>query len=233
MSRIDDEAAYVLHRRAWRDSSLTVELLTERFGRLGAVARGARAPRSPLFGLVEPFRALRVGFSRRGEMATLTAIEPEAADAGLTGRALWCGLYANELLLRLTPRDDPEPTLFGAYGDLLPALREPAAQAAGLRRFELRLLEALGVAPLLTECVDSGDPVLPDRCYRVDPVAGPGPLAGGQRGFSGRLLLALAAGEPAPPGEDGDALRLMRQLIDHQLGGRKLQTPALFRENRE
>ena len=150
----------------------------------------------------------------------------------LTGRALWCGLYANELVLRLTPRDDPEPALFDAYAELLPALAEDGAQADALRHFELALLGAIGVAPDLATCGTGDGPVDANGCYRVDPVVGPVPVDRRRGGFRGELLLALAAGEPVPPGEHAAAIRLMRQLIDHQLEGRPLQTPSLFRENR-
>lgn len=231
MSRVESERAYVLHRRAWRDTSLIVELFTERGGRIAGVARGARSPRSPMFGLAEPFRALEVAWTRRGEMATLTGMEPLEHSMRLSGRALWCGLYANELLLVLTPRDDPEPALFGAYRALLPELDRPDCQGRALRRFELRLLEALGVAPSLSECVATGEAVRAEGRYRVDPVAGPSPVAAGEQGFSGALLLALAERDAWPPGEDAAALRLMRQLIEFQLDGRRLRTPSLFRES--
>ncbi len=60
---------------------------------------------------------------------------------------MWCGLYANELALRLLPRDLEEPEVFLAYAELLPRLREAERQGAALRRFEWTLLSALGVAP--------------------------------------------------------------------------------------
>ncbi|MFZ1294720.1 MAG: recombination protein O N-terminal domain-containing protein, partial [Pseudomonadales bacterium] len=42
MQRIDRQPAFVLHRRAYRESSLLLDLLTRDFGRVGAVVRGAR-----------------------------------------------------------------------------------------------------------------------------------------------------------------------------------------------
>jgi DNA repair protein RecO (recombination protein O) len=231
LNRVESERAFVLHRRAWRDTSLIVELFTERFGRIACVARAARSQRSPMFGLAEPFRALEVAWTRRGEMGTLTGIEPLERPHRLSGRALWCGLYANELLLALTPRDDAEPELFGAYGELLPALDDARRQGGALRRFELDLLRALGVAPPLDHCAVSGEAVQPELRYSIDPVAGPVPAAGGDAGYSGRLLLALAADRGVPPDEDAAALRLMRQLLEHQLDGRRLRTPSLFRES--
>lgn len=232
MNRVHGEAAYVLHRRAWRDTSLIIELFSERFGRLAAVARGARKPGSAFFGLAEPFRRLEVSWTRKGEMATLSGIEPANRPRALAGRSLWCGLYANELILRLTPRDDPEPSLFDAYARLLPELADEDARAHALRHFELALLGAIGVAPDLATCGVDGDPVRANDFYQVDPVAGPMPVDERRGGFRGALLLALAAGERVPVGEHAAAIRLMRQLIEHQLEGRPLKTPSLFRETR-
>jgi len=231
LSRTDREAVFVLHRRAWRDTSLIIELLSAGHGRIAGIARGARSPKSSFFGLTEPFRRLEASWTRRGEMATLTALEPSEWTGRLTGRAMWCGFYANELLLRLTPRDDPEPAIFEAYSDLLPALATPALQGNALRRFEMRLLNAMGVAPELTVDSRTGQPVEAEARYRVDPVTGPLAVPNHQAGVRGAVLLALAGGGEVSTEDDAAALRLMRELIEYQLDGRKLNTPAFFREN--
>jgi len=231
LSRVDREPVFVLHRRAWRDTSLIVELLSRHHGRIAGVARAARSGKSAFFGLTEPFRALEASWSRRGEMATLSGLEPVGRAGRLSGRGMWCGLYANELLLRLTPRDDPDSAIFDAYACLLPELALPARQSNALRRFELALLYALGVAPDLASVGETGEPVAAGRQYRVDPVSGPVPVPEHQAGVEGAVLLALASGQDVPADHDAAALRLMRKLIEHQLDGRKLNTPSFFREN--
>jgi len=231
LSRVDREAVFVLHRRPWRDTSLIVEMLSARYGRIAGVARAARRAKSGFFGLTEPFRLLEASWTRRGEMATLIGLEPVGGLTRLTGRAMWCGLYANELLLRLTPRDDPEPAIFDAYRQLLPELSEPSVQAIALRRFEMALLDALGVAPDLSVDRADGEPVKVDTSYRVDPVAGAFPVSAQQGGIRGSVLLALANGQDMTPDDAAAALRLMRQLIEYQLEGRKLNTPKIFRED--
>lgn len=229
MTRVDGEPAFVLHRRAFRESSLTVELLSAGHGRVAGVARGARGPRSALRAFGQPFTPLEVSWVRRGEMATLTGAEPLGTAPTLTGRALWCALYANELVLRLVPRDDADPGIFSAYSSLLPLLTDAARQADALRGFELELLTGLGVAPDLAVSTDSNQPVDAEGWYRVDPVRGPAPAATGC-GISGRVLLALADRGRQRPDDAAAARRVMRQLIDHQLDGRPLETPRLFRE---
>src|SRR6056297_1726099 len=231
MSRIDREPAFVLHRRPYRETSLIVELLTARHGRIAGVARGARSARSGLRAFGQPFRPLEIGWSRRGELATLTGAEPIGQVVTLTGRALWCGLYANELLLRLLPRDDPEPELFDAYAKLLPELPNAARQGNALRRFELALLQTLGVAPELSVVQGGAEEVLPDARYDVDPIAGPLPAISQRSGVLGSVLLALASGDDLAADDEIAARHLTRKLIERQLDGRKLNTPAFFREN--
>ena len=229
MIRVDRAAAWVLHRRAWRDSSLILELFCRDHGRVAVVARGARSPRSAMFGLVEPFRPVEASWSRRGEMGTLTGLEPGGAPLRLSGRALLCGLYANELLLRLLPRDDPEPEVFEAYVRTLPALSSTDDQAPALRAFEYVLLASIGVLPDLEYFSESGEEVEPGRRYRIVPGSGVEPVGSGRAGIDGAVLRALAAPSPIPP-ESLPVLRaVMRELIDHQLDGRPLSTPALLR----
>lgn len=229
MSRIEGQAGWVLHRRPWRESSVLIELFSRDQGRIGLVARGARSSRSAWRGLVEPFCPLIVSWQRRGELGTLTGLEPAGGRVGLTGRALWCGLYANELLMRLLARDDSVPQLFDAYSVLLPELTERAGQAPALRRFELELLESMGIAPDLTRDAVSGRPIQAGKLYHLDPDVGLTAVEHpGRSIFPGRAILHLLGARPQGV-EDGRAARaLTRILIEHQLGGRPLQTRRLL-----
>lgn len=229
MGRVDREPVFVLHRRPYRETSLIVELLSARFGRIAGVARGARGPRSALRAFGEPFRPLEAGWTRKGEMATLVAAEPLGQSITLTGRALWCGLYANELVLRLLPRDLEEPEVFLAYADLLPQLREAERQGPALRRFEWVLLSSLGVAPEIDVVGEDRIALDPEGRYRIDPDRGP-EAAKGRDAVSGQALRALAAGQALGPADAAALRRPMRELIERQLDGRPLQTPKLYRE---
>lgn len=233
MIRVDRQPGLVLHRRAFRETSLIVELFTPEFGRVGLVARGARAARSSMRGLTEPFRPLEASWTRRGELGTLTGLEPATRDSGpgLSGRALWCGLYANELLIKLLPRDAPEPALFAGYRELLARLPDSAGQAGALRAFELKLLEALGVAPDLSRIGGSAEPVSAEAGYRVEPGSEPVPAGPDDpHAVPGRVLIAIATGQPLAGIDARRARQLMRRLLDAQLDGRPLHTPRLFRD---
>lgn len=228
------QRCWILHRRSWRETSLLIELFSREHGRIGLVARGARAARSPWRGLGEPFVPLEAEWTRRGEMGTLVRLEPSGRRPQLVGRSLWCGLYANELLMLLTGRDEPMPELHGAYEGLLASLAVESAPAAPLRRFELALLQALGVAPDLSCEAGSGVRVRPEGWYRLEPEVGLVPVAaaGGRHVYSGQAILGLAEDEPGAGGSGRAARDITRCLLDHQLAGRKLKTRELFRSSR-
>lgn len=233
LSRFVSQHCWILHRRPWRESSLLLELFSLEHGRVGLVARGLRAERSPWRGLGEPFQPLEAGWTRRGELGSLTALEAAGARVGLIGRALWCGLYANELILSLIGRDEPVPALLAAYAELLERLPDDRQQGDALRRFELALLDGLGVAPDFALAAGHGEPIHPDGHYRLEPESGFVPVSASGRGvYSGRAILELAG----VGASDADCRRqgrdITRTLIDHQLGGRILKTRELFRSIR-
>lgn len=226
------QPAFVLHRRAYRESSLLVELLTRDAGRIGVVARGARRRRgsTPL----EPFAELLVRWGGRGELGQLHAAERAGRSPGLAGAALYSGFYLNELLVRLLRRHDPHPEIYTGYAATLDALAITSVDGveALLRLFECRLLEACGYGMELRVEVDNGTPLEPDRRYRYDPERGPlaiGDDASGGLVVHGRALLALASGEPGDARDLRELKPLLRAVLAPHLGARPLASRALFR----
>ncbi len=236
--RVDQEPAYVLHSHPYKETSLVVEALSRRWGRIGLVARGARRPRSAMRGLLLAFYPLRLSWSASAELGTLTTVEWVGGQSALSGVGLMCGFYLNELLLRLLPREDPHEALFDAYAASLARLGAGQSPAEVLRTFERRLLTELGYAPLLEQEATSGVPVDPVRQYRYEPELGPVPLQdspGAQSAtgiciVSGRTLLDVARDDYARPQTRDEARRLMRTLIAQRLPGQVLHTRAVLKE---
>lgn len=207
-----------------------IELFSREHGRIGLVARGARAARSPWRGLGEPFVPLETEWVRRGELGTLVRLEQAGARPALTGRALWCGLYANELLLTLTGRDEPVPELFVAYSTLLHQLAAGAGPAGPLRAFEVALLGVLGVVPDFAREACSERAIQPDGYYRLEPEAGfIAADSSANDVYTGAAILALGQGGPIASEYHRQVRTIMRCLLDHQLDGRVLKTRELFR----
>lgn len=234
--RITDESAFVLHARAWRETSLLVEVLSENHGRIGLVARGLQGPkRQVLRAALQPLQHIRLDALLRGELATLVAAEALDAAPRLPGEAALAAFYVNELVMRLAQRQDPQPELFAAYARVRGRLAGPDPLAWTLRRFERDLLEALGSGFDLQHDGE-GEPVDPAARYLLDPEQGPQRLLS-DRGRDQRSTAAtgsalLALGEDRLPGtEDLASLRLvLRSVISHHLGGRGLKSWEMLGE---
>lgn len=235
--RADHQPAYLLHTYPYKETSLIVEAFTRGFGRVALLARGARRPRSAMRGVLLSFHPLRLGWTggvaNEASLGNLISAEWSGALQPLAGRALMCGFYVNELLLRLLPRDDPHEALFDFYAEALRGLSAGEGQSSILRGFEKRLLAELGYAPLLERDAASGAPIEPGRRYVYEPDKGPVPSRGSANGdlvVSGQTLLDLAAGEYSRPETRDEARALLRALIGQRLHGQVLHTRAVLRE---
>ena len=227
MLRIDAQPAYVLHARAYRETSLLLEVFTRDHGRVGLIARGVRGARGqPLRAALQPLQPLLLCWSGQGELMRLGGAEPAGAALGLQGDALLSAFYLNELLLRLLPRSEGQAELFWRYAQCLGALAAGQAPGWELRRFERDLLAALGYALDLSCDAETGIALEPEARYRVDPESGPWrmpsqALAGT---ISGAALIALAADDMPDAEALRELRRLMRGVLLHHLGGRELRS---------
>lgn len=236
--RVAQQPAWVLHTLPWRETSLIVEVFTRDHGRIALVAKGARRPMSEMRGVLMAFQPLLLDFSGSGEVKTLIRGEWRGAQALLTGRALLCAYYLNELLLKLTAREDPHPALFDAYESTIGALVKVESLPPVLRRFELALLRELGYGVML-DSDGSGQPFQPGEPYLYIIERGPWLCASeiaratpdGIR-IGGQTLLDLAVSDFSRAETLHEAGRLLRRLIHHHLGGQPLQSRRILDELR-
>lgn len=226
------EPAYLLHTRNYRETSLILEAFTRQQGRVALVAKGARGKRSRWRNVLQPFRPLLLSWSQRGEMGTLTGADQVASPPPLMGEALFCGLYANELMMRFNQRSDPHAGLFTDYQDLLTRLATGDTAQPALRLFEKNLLESAGFGLQLEHEYGSDEPLREEATYQYIPEKGPLPTTetGDDRHVrvSGAALLALQSGEIAPE-YLLELKRLMRSLLRHSLGDRDIKAQSLFK----
>lgn len=230
--RYTAEPAFVLHARAWRETSLLVEVLSREHGRIGLVARGVQGPKKHLLrAALQPLQHIRFDGVQRGELAQLQAAEAIDEAPRLQGEAMLAGFYLNELMLRLAPRHDGVGALYAIYGETrarLALVDLPLAWT--LRRFERDLIEALGVG-FAWDTDGDGRDIDPAARYVLDAEHGPRRLLGDvdrRETATGRALLDLAV-DREPCAEDMPGLRrAMRVLLLHHLGGRGLKSWELI-----
>ena len=231
VDRHDDVAAYVLHAWPYKETSLIVEVFTRDQGRVAMVAKGAKRPRSELRGLLQAFQPILVSWSGAAELKTLVRAEWRGGIGLPAGRALMSAFYVNELVLKLTAREDAHPALWDAYEAALGGLAVEAAsgaQAGILRRFELALLTELGYALPLDHEVGTGAAIDPAERYHYAFDQGPRRFVAepGVRWpvVRGSTLIALATQHYGDADSVAEARRLMREVLDHYLETKRIES---------
>lgn len=230
--RVDLADCIVLHRRAWRETSLIVDVLARDHGRMALVAKGARRPKSRWSGLLEPLGRVSLSWQGRGEMQTLIDVQP-GIYRRLTDNCLMAGWYAAELTLRLCARGDPHPMLFHSLAGLLDVLDADAPPVVALRFFERDLLAALGYGLDYQTAADTGRPVVAGQRYNL--VANVGfktAEADAPDAVDGRVLIGLTRGRFAQAEDARAARNLLRQALAPHLGDRELKSVATARAMR-
>jgi DNA repair protein RecO (recombination protein O) len=232
---VQSEPAWLLHHRPYQDASRILDVLSRNYGRLSLVARGSRAGRSRLKGILRPFMPLQVSWVMRGELGTLTGAEIRGAPIALYGEALLAAYYANELLLNFTHRHDPQPEIFAAYARTIEYLQGSVAVPERLREFEMELLQLSGYGLNLDHDTVVERAVAAERYYeyRVEQ----GPVQVGKRPgpmiFSGAELIAIRNRNFANPDILRSAGRLLRGVIAFHLGGKELKSRKVLMDMRQ
>lgn len=231
MHRIELTPVYVLHTRPFRNTSLIVELFSEQYGRVAAVARSARGPKSRYRGQLQLFTPILASWYGRHELKSLREIELGGMPIELNQKPLFCGFYFNEILMRLLAKEDPHPRLFQTYQQCLQNLSAGLDLPSVLRIFEKTLLNELGYALPLTAESTTDAPIQPDCFYAFSPQHGfsRSEINTHNSGhFSGKTLLAMHAEDFSAQETAAAAKRLMRIALKHLLGEQVLRSRELF-----
>jgi DNA repair protein RecO (recombination protein O) len=228
--RITLAPAYILHHRPYRDTSRILEVISRDHGRLSLFARGVRGPKAKLASVLQPFQLLLLSWSGRGEAAQLTGAESADSGPSVPAASLMASFYLNELLMKLTTRHDPQPTLFDDYHATVDGLRRGMRLEPCLRIFEKRLLDTLGYGLDLATEAQTGKPVEPGEYYHFRPAQGLFPtVAEAQGALAGHSLIGLANEELHNARDLEDARRVLQAALAECLEGRALTTRAVAR----
>ncbi len=228
------ENAYVLHARPYRETSLLLDFFTETFGRVSAIAKGARSAKSTKKSILQPFRPISISTVGRSDLKTLTGAELVKASVQLTGDRLFSAMYINELLYHSLPKHDPHTSLFESYQKIIQQFSNTSTVIEPvLRQFEMQLLSELGYAISLTEDAQSGDSISPENHYLFKPGHGftQTTAAGKSKNpfmFLGAHLLSFDRNELLEQEVLKSAKRLMRLALAELLGEKAINSKKLF-----
>lgn len=252
MKPMTPDAAYVLNRRPYKESSLLLDIFSCHHGRQSILAQGALKSKKGWAAQLQVFQPLLLSWTGRNSLKTLVSVDVPSTAIMLQNERLYSAYYLNELLLKLySVSIDTESkkmpgqafqSVFLAYANALGGLQDDAKIDYPLRTFEITLLEELGVFPDCTQDI-FGSEICPDRYYQFQ-------LHEGFRELI-RQPDIIEAGKPIIKGEyinyirhnfqgmselssdlEKEGLRqikrLMRLLIDDILDGKEIMSRALF-----
>ncbi|MDE0755159.1 MAG: DNA repair protein RecO [Woeseiaceae bacterium] len=233
--RVQNQPAWLLHHRPFRDTSRILDIISRDYGRLSLVARGSRSANSKLKGYLRPFLPVQMSWFIRSDLGTLTGAEMNGAPISLSGDALLSAYYINELLLNLLHKHDPQTDIFSAYQNTIETLNREADVAAVLRRFEMELLRLLGYGLNLDHDTESDAELDANRRYEYRIELGPVPVTGGEGPmiFTGTELIAIREQAFSDPLVLKNANRLLRQVIAWHLNGKELKSRKVLMEMRQ
>lgn len=220
------QPAFILQQQKYRETSLIIDALTQDFGRVSLLAKGVRKAKSRSLGLLQPFIPLLISFSGRTELKSLTDVEMVQPCIELSGLALYCGFYVNELVAHFLHKHDPHPEVFSHYRDCMSRLATGSSLEAALRHFEFHLLVHAGYGLQLERDFLNDKPVDSSKNYRFDVELGPAEAPDGH--YSGKTLQAIQAGMLTDPVVLSEAKVLMRTVLDAYLQGKTLKSRAVI-----
>jgi len=142
-----------------------VTFFTRDTGKIGAIAKGSKRPKSTFDGPIEILSHGQIlfAYSNKDKLATLTEFQQQPTLLNLRKNlfALYCCYFAAELVDGLTDDYDPHPELFESFIQFLQNANEQQVANADRRNklallilFQLSLLNNVGLQPILNTCVN-------------------------------------------------------------------------------
>ncbi|ARB90913.1 DNA repair protein RecO [Legionella longbeachae] len=218
--------AWVLHKQWSGDTSARVSFLTREFGIVQCLYKGGRTPKKQA--LLQAFTPLWVSIAERYDRYYIQSIESISSTLPLIGNALFAGLYINEILYYALAPNSSDSMLFEAYLFTLNKLvstKDRLVLEALLRRFEWTLLRTCGYSFSLTQEARTENLILAELHYQF--IAGEG-FVSDSGGIPGEHILALAQDNLSDTAYLKSAKIIMRQAIDHLVGGREIKSRSLY-----
>ena len=180
------QKAYVIHSRPYKETSLIVTFLTEKKGKISAVAKGAKRKNSRLSGNLEPFQCLNIDYRGKSDLKSLVLAEPNEAYEDFFGSEnLYSAFYVNELINYLVAQADESMEIFDIYKKCISNLKRNNQIEKILRDFELNILSVLGYEINFLSDYDSNEPIINGLSYKYLPQSG---FSKSEQGYDGKIL---------------------------------------------
>ncbi|MBN2455052.1 MAG: DNA repair protein RecO, partial [Sedimentisphaerales bacterium] len=149
----------------YSETSQIVTLFAKDNGKLKAIAKGSKRPKSSFDGTIEVLSCGQIVFSGSArqkdsqKLATLTELQQERYFAGLKNSLLNlnCCLFGTELIDNMVQEYDPHPELFDRFLQFVQNESDAQTRREALTLlvlFQLALLRETGLQPVLYACAN-------------------------------------------------------------------------------
>ncbi len=165
--RVSRAEAIVLRHSDWGEADRLLWLFTRESGKIRAIAKGVRKPRSRKAGHLEPFTRVTLLLAQGRDLPIVTQAEmveshlPLREDLQRMGYAA----YVVELLDRFSYEEGENVQMFRLLADTLNRLCQDAQPAFVVRYYEMRFLDLVGFRPQLRQCMGCGREIRPEDQY--------------------------------------------------------------------
>jgi DNA repair protein RecO (recombination protein O) len=155
--------AVVLRSIRYGEADRVVHLYSATRGRIGAIAKGSRRPKSRFGGRLEPFFRLNLLlYEGRGDLLTVTGASTVEGHGRLrsNGPAIGAAGRACDAVLRLLDSGEPNQAAYNLlcnYLGLLDSTLEEASAPGVALAFRLKLALSAGFSPELASCASCGE----------------------------------------------------------------------------
>lgn len=220
---------FVLHLKPFQDNKKLADVLIADKGRVRLVVHNKK---QEYLSVLTRYQFCYYG---NNELKTCHRYESLESYQRLSGKALYCSLYVNELLMRVLPTELPIEDLMPEYQRVLLSLSFEDTLELSLRQFEFWLLDSLGYACDWFTDAHSGQAVAEGKSYGFSAQEGVFELdpAYADQGIPGEHLLDIFEGYFELPGSLAYAKWLSREAFNTLLGNRPLLSRQLFQQMKQ
>ncbi len=170
-SPVEKTEAIVLSIAPYSQSSHVLTWITPRFGRIGTIVKGACRPKSWFLGQYDLFYTCELLFYLREQGSLQTAKECSPLKRRDSLRTDWraciMASYMCGLISQIAGEGSTHPELYTLLDITLDTIAEREASIQCMTWFELRLLDALGLAPRTHNCAQCSGPVVSGTTHRI------------------------------------------------------------------
>ena len=237
INRVSLEPAFVLHTRAFQETSIIVDFFTKSYGRLNAIAKGAKRPKSPLRSVLTPASKLSITLSGKNDLKTLSNVEIIDHYQLNNGVSLNSIVYVNELITKAMEKEDPHKEIFNQYENLIVNLSNNSSNTElekALRDFELNLLQEMGYGVDLTRESETDTKLQSKDYYRFDPDKGFSLITEtnlSNNAFLGQDIIDFSEGRFEKKTTRDASKIIMRAALDYHLGNKTLNIRKYLTKN--